>query len=214
MAQLTCPTCKLSLDVEEGVQGRWLTCPRCLTLIGAIHTGVTEAPAPRPVADSRERREGWVCASCGRDVDRLWRFCPFCEESLRQTRRPPGVPQIELDVRRDIGTIHIIALVLGGLLVTGALGFCLFGGMEGAAKSVDSTIAAIVILVFVLIAGLAALAFGSRSKVVYAISGVAGGWLVAGATALIVVVLVVAVMCAVIGAAFNIFFNACQFKSS
>jgi Double zinc ribbon len=121
MPQKTCPTCKLVLDLDADVQGRWLTCPRCLTSIEPAQTGVTEAPLPRPIADAAEREARSVCPNCGRDVERSWRFCPNCEEPLRGRRRRSDIPELELDVRRDNTGSKVVGIVLGCLLIGGVV---------------------------------------------------------------------------------------------
>jgi hypothetical protein len=120
---------------------------------------------------------------------------------LRRARRSPGIPQIEKDVRRDIGTANIVVMVLGGLLIFGAVAFFLGGGMEAVTNSFDSAIATIIILVCVMLAGLAAIAIGSRNKVVYAVSAGVGGMLLGSAAVVVVVLMFIAALCSGLGSA-------------
>jgi hypothetical protein len=125
----------------------------------------------------------------------------MCEEPLRRLRRHPAMPQIEGDVHRDIGAAQIVMMVVGGLLILGAVGFFAFGGMDLVVSSFDSAIAAVVILVLVILAGLTAIAIGSRNKIVYAVTSGIGGMLVGAAAVVIMLLLLLAALCSGIGPA-------------
>jgi hypothetical protein len=105
--QVACTGCQRTLVVPDGGEGPWITCPKCLERV------------PNPVAveaafqADRPRRNR--CPHCGRDVERMWRTCPFCEEPLRG---------FDVDVRRDTGRTSALLIVLA---VFGVLGVALTG---------------------------------------------------------------------------------------
>jgi hypothetical protein len=94
-------------------------------------------------------------------------------------------------VRRDVGTVQIVAMVLGALLIVGAVAFFLCGGMELVGSDFDSAITACVVLVGIVLAGLAAIAIGSRNKIVYGITGALGGLLVGAAAVLLIIAAII-----------------------
>jgi hypothetical protein len=193
MPPITCPTCKRALDVNADVQGPWITCPRCLTSVATNKPDVWDVPSPesRAVTDQPPSAARPSCPNCGRDVERSWRFCPRCEEPLGGRRRGPRIPELERDVRRDVGTVQIVAMVLGALLIVGAVAFFLCGGMELVGSDFDSAITACVVLVGIVLAGLAAIAIGSRNKIVYGITGALGGLLVGAAAVLLIIAAII-----------------------
>jgi hypothetical protein len=72
-------------------------------------SGVQTTPSDRPGRET-------LCQECGEPVDRDWRFCPNCQEPLRE--RGLRRHSAEVDVRRDnAGTSGsmILLAVLGGM---------------------------------------------------------------------------------------------------
>jgi hypothetical protein len=106
--RVECPGCRRTLAVPDGTEGPWVTCPRCLERV------------PNPAAEDSYRPE-WAgrrrCPHCGKEVERLWVSCPFCEEPLRGGG-------LDLDVRRDRRTTNVFVILLA---VVGAVGVGLLG---------------------------------------------------------------------------------------
>jgi hypothetical protein len=105
--QAACPSCGSTLRVLRDRQEPTLTCPRCLADVPNPNLAVQPQPPAEPAAP--------VCPCCRERVERGWRICPYCEEPLhRSPALRADLPQ--LDVRRDTrGTT-------GGLFVLGVLG--------------------------------------------------------------------------------------------
>jgi hypothetical protein len=104
--RVECPGCRRTLAVPDWTEGPWVTCPRCL------------ARVPNPAAADSYRPE-WAgrrrCPRCGKEVERLWVSCPFCEEPLRGGG-------LDLDVRRDRRATNVFVILLA---VVGAIGIAL-----------------------------------------------------------------------------------------
>jgi hypothetical protein len=114
--QVACPGCRGRLTVPDGVAGPWITCPKCLERV------------PNPVAVEaayqidRPRRQR--CPHCGKDVERIWQTCPFCEEPLRG---------FDIDVRRDSGrtNVWLIVLAVFGVIGLGSTGWAVTANAFG-----------------------------------------------------------------------------------
>jgi len=106
---------------------------------------------------------------------------------LRGPRRGAEIPELELDVRRDTKAVQPVAIGLGALLIVGAVVFFWAGGMELVGSDFNAAITVCVVLVVAILAGLAAIAIGSRNKVVYGINGVLGGLLVGMAAVILTI---------------------------
>jgi Double zinc ribbon len=193
----SCPRCKHRLRVATGIDSRWVTCPRCLASVGNPHlleavvamddstvTGTTYELAP----DERK------CPACGRSVEPGWRRCPHCEEYLRferrRVRRRPRAA--DEDVRRDSRGANAGFLVLGGLVVAGAiLFFIFFQGLDLAlsSKQPQNIVGFCLIVLAIFLGGLVAIAVGSSSTAIRIVTGVLGG-LTVGATLVCLVIFV------------------------
>jgi hypothetical protein len=103
-----CPSCRRTLAVPDGTEGPWVTCPRCLGRV----------PNPAAVDAYRAEPPGRRrCPYCGKEVERLWVSCPFCDEPLRGGG-------LDLDVRRDRRATNVFVILLA---VVGAIGVGLLG---------------------------------------------------------------------------------------
>ena len=104
-----------------------------------------------------------TCPICGRDVESIWQFCPFCNASLGEIaggKTPGGVPgesSAEADVQGDLGWIGIGLILLGVLGALGAIQSAFSGGL----KSADSFGG---ILILCLLAVVIGIAVGLSSK--------------------------------------------------
>jgi hypothetical protein len=133
--RITCPSCKKTLLVEQGVNDPWLTCPHCLTRVPNPSQAVQTAAPSGPPA----REDAPTCPVCAEVVDPRWVYCPYCNERLRPgRRRGPGEKRFamaDVDVRRDavgsasgLGFLALIVLfgffilVCGGGLRSGGAG--------------------------------------------------------------------------------------------
>jgi hypothetical protein len=95
-----------------------LTCPRCLAIV-ANPGWRRGASGVQNAADDRPERQA-VCQECGEPVDREWRYCPNCQEPLRERGRRRRTADI--DVRRDSKGTSVVLILLA---VVGCLGLSL-----------------------------------------------------------------------------------------
>jgi hypothetical protein len=220
--EATCFSCRQVLHVSADAQGRWLTCPRCLASVGNPNVLLpTEPPptgAPPPAPASVEVQTqlpetttgATTCPSCGREVDPVWRACPYCESSLREARPKLSYGSLDAEVGRDSRGTNFVAIALGALLILGVVLFVVIGGpmMVQSGTNVGQVILVGLLALGAFVAGVIALAVGARHQAVTAVSGVLGG-LVVGVG---VVLLVVLVACMTIAAAITNFMHTCGCK--
>jgi len=157
-------------------------------------TAVTLAAAPSAIP------EGLSCPWCDYKVEATWHVCPHCGRTLASSRSKAVVSSTDDEVRRDSRGVNVIALVLGGLLMVGAVLFLVVGGPMAVQSSKDGgAVVWIGILAMgAFVGGLIAMAVGARNHAVTAASSVVGG-LVLGAGGVLLVVLL---LCMSIAAAF------------
>ena len=107
---LTCPSCQKPLRIPDGVKESALTCPRCLARIdnpAVVHRELSGA-----VTGSA------TCRSCGRIVEKVWGYCPFCRAALDKPQRVRRRSSVDKETHRDtaaIGVGLVVISLLGGL---------------------------------------------------------------------------------------------------
>ena len=212
--EATCFSCRHVLRVAPDAQGRWLTCPRCLASVGNPYVLLAAAPpsstAPLPLPEPPLSPEVSICPWCQRPTEPNWRACPLCEKPLHDVRPRSVQASLDDEVRRDNRGVNVIAIVLGGLLVVGAVLFVVVGGPMAIQSSNggEAVVFVGVLAMGAFVAGLIALAVGARNQAVTAVSGVMGG-LAIGAGAVLLVVLV---LCLSICAGITNFMHTCGLK--
>lgn len=110
---VTCPSCQKRLRIAESASD--FTCPRCLA---KISVGIQAEP-PQPSSSAPEGVTGSAtCRSCGRIVEKVWGYCPFCRTPLDQPRRVRRRLSVDKEAHRDISAIGagmVLISLLGGL---------------------------------------------------------------------------------------------------
>lgn len=194
-----CPRCQHELHVDAEIQGRWITCPRCLSSIALtevnqqIQAPVPATPAPVAALAGAERS----CRRCGYPLQAGWRSCPHC--GARQ--RPPGMRPIahpDTEARTDMTVTGACLATLAILLVLGFVFFAsTFGGDPELGRFVasDPTASSVMVLggglLVLILAGSVALILTSKessTKMLATVIGTPG--LVAGGLFLAVVLFV------------------------
>jgi hypothetical protein len=128
--------------------------------------GVETYPlVPEPVVEAAGPRE---CPSCGRPTESGWRFCPYCESSLRRRgisgRRRRQ--RLDDDALQDNRGVNVGLLVLGIFLVVGVLLFSFTGGIGLILEQRDvwSVLAIGGTLLVLFVGGLFAIGVSSRNQ--------------------------------------------------
>lgn len=201
--EATCVRCQHVLHVSPDAQSLWLTCPRCLASVGNPNrvlpaepptTAVTSAPAPWAIP------QGLSCPWCDYKVEATWRVCPHCGRTLAREGPKSSRASLDAEVRRDSRGVNVVALVLGVLLMVGAVLFVAVGGPMAVQSSKDgaAVVGVGILALGAFVGGLIAMAVGARNRAVTVVSGVVGG-VVLGVGAVLLVVLL---LCMSIVAAF------------
>jgi hypothetical protein len=199
--EATCFSCRRVLHVSADAQGRWLTCPRCLASVGNPNVLLTAEPppvgAPPPAPASVEVQtqlpesitRATTCPSCSREVDPVWRACPYCQSSLRAARPEQTHASLDAEVARDSRGTNFVAITLGALLLLGVILFVAIGGPMMVQSGTDPGQVLLVGLLAIgaFVGGVIALAVGARPRAVNPVFGVVGGLVVGVGVALLVV---------------------------
>lgn len=206
--EVTCPSCQNCLRVPAGATEKWLSCPRCLGSIGNPNVLLSsEAPPVLEPAGPAEELAPLSCPSCERPVERGWRVCPFCEQTLKLPQPAIKISSLERDVKQDTTGGTIVSTVLGTLLLLGIVVFFTMDGPRLLAHSGDAqgVFAFGGIALLVVAVGVGIITSRSRNKTASVVSSLVGG-LVIGAG---IVGLMALLACLTILAAINNFLNIC-----
>jgi DNA-directed RNA polymerase subunit M/transcription elongation factor TFIIS len=118
-----CPRCQQVLRIREAVKESRLTCPRCLAKIDnpnlAIRTDIPGQALEMPAAITGRA----ICPACGRNVEKLWGYCPSCKAPLDRPYRARQRPSVDKEARSDT-IASATGLILMSLL--GAVGIVVF----------------------------------------------------------------------------------------
>ncbi len=212
--EATCFQCRHVLRVSPDARGRWLTCPRCLASVGNPYVLLSTEPPPAPAqsppaAPPESPPDRMRCPWCEEIVQPSWRVCPYCERPI--LRPPPrGRDDVDDEARTDRRAGNVVLVVLGALLIGGAVLFAVLGVPAMAQSAVEPGAVCVVgrVAIGALVGGVVFLALGARSRAVTVISSTLGGVAVGAG----VVLLVVLVACMTIVAAFANFLHTCQCK--
>ncbi len=122
-----------------------------------------------------------MCPTCGKHVESIWQFCPFCNASLGEIAGEktfvgvPGKSSAEADVQGDLGWIGIGQILLGVLGALGAIQSVLSGGL----KSLDSFGGILMLCLLAVVIGIA-VGLGSRRPGTRTATGALGAASAAG----------------------------------
>jgi hypothetical protein len=182
--EVTCSSCKHLLRVSEGSRSPWLTCPRCLARVvnpaALVQTG---PPADRPEPPQRGPEER-LCPRCGRGVDPGWRACPICGTSLDARRSFLDADSLEREVRRDATGGHVIASILGVLVLIGLVLFFSAGGGRMLADNQAGFAWFLLLVFFTVVGGMILVGYTAESAAVKTVVGIVGG-LILGVVAVV-----------------------------
>ena len=108
ISTVKCPSCQANLRVPAESAGVEYTCPRCLGVVALAREpgespGIQAVPPipPVPATPPPLPVRAATCPSCGKPVQDVWLFCPYCEEPLKESRSLRRESSVDRDVRRD-----------------------------------------------------------------------------------------------------------------
>ncbi len=198
--ETSCFRCRHTLSVSPDAQNLWLTCPRCLASVGNPNIVLPTEPPPSGTPSAPTSVEvqpsppesitgATTCRSCGREVDPVWRACPYCERPLRSARPEQVRASLDAEVGRDSRGTNFVALALGAILLLGVVLFVVIGGpmMVQSGTEPGQVLLVGVMAIGAFIGGVIALAIGARAQAVSTASSVVGGLVVGVGLALLIV---------------------------
>ena len=123
---LVCPRCGRNCKVPPGFAGPWLNCFECHTVLRNDSVSLPEPTSPAKIHSSIPIP--LICPACGRGVESVWLFCPYCEEKLKET---PNGPTLAPFKKEYTSWGSRLLLIWGGFLLVWFLSLAGWGFYKG-----------------------------------------------------------------------------------